>query len=161
MRLKRGVTTVLVLALVLAGAARAEAMRLGRHAGPAGILGPRLHTLKTLMELDLSDSQKTRILSLIQEYERDREALEEELVEARHALANAMRAEVMDEDEIRSAFRQVSEVREELLLLGARTRAKLETILTSEQRQLLEERRAERMEKRQRRHRPVCENGNG
>ncbi|NIV92360.1 hypothetical protein GWN42_06035, partial [candidate division KSB1 bacterium] len=51
-----------------------------------------------------------------------------------------------DENEIRNAYRQAAPIKEELLVMGAKMMAEMKAVLTPEQLQLLEERKAERFE---------------
>lgn len=137
----------LALTIVFAGAFAVDAMHFGRHSGLKGVVGSRILGLKTLIQLNLSDSQKSRILSIIEKYENDIESAKNNLREARHNIRAAMQAGEFNENAIRNAHRQAAPIKEELLVLGAKMKAEMKTVLTSEQLQLLEERKAERIER--------------
>ena len=137
----------LVLTLVLGGAFAVEAMHPGKHHGPSGVMGPGLAGLKTLIELNLSDSQKSVILSIIEKYEKDREKTVSSLREARKNLRTALQADEVNEERIRDAYRQAVPIREEMLVMRARMMAELKTVLTPEQRQLLEERKTRKLQR--------------
>ena len=136
----------LALTMVLAGAFAVGAMNFGGHSGFTGVMGSRILGLKTLIQLNLSDSQKSRILSIIEKYENDIESAKNNLRQARHNIRAAMQAGEFNENAIRNAHRQAAPIKEELLVLGAKMKAEMKTVLTLEQLQLLEERKAERIE---------------
>ena len=143
----KALTAALVLTLVLAAAFGVEAMHSGRPPGSCGLMGPGLAGLKTLIELNLSDSQQSVILSIIEKYEKDREKTLSSLREARRNLWTALQATEVNEERIRDAYRQAVPIREELLVMRARMMAELKTVLTREQRQLLEERKTQKLQR--------------
>ena len=104
MKFNKALVGVLFLTIFFAGAVTVEAGHFARHHGPPGIMGPGFHGLKTLIQLNLSGPQQSRILSIIEKYENERESLRESLREARKGLARVLEAEQVDEDEIRSAW---------------------------------------------------------
>ena len=134
------------LTIVFAGAFAVDAMHFGRHSGLKGVVGSRILGLKTLIQLNLSDSQKSRILSIIEKYENDIESAKNNFREARHNIRAALQAGEFNENEIRNAYRQAAPIKEELLVMGAKMMAEMKTVLTLEQLQLLEERKAQRIE---------------
>ena len=135
----------LALTMVLVGALAVGAMNFGGHSGLTGVKGSRILGLKTLIQLNLSDSQKSRILSIIEKYENDIESAKNNLREARHNIRAAIQAGEFNENAIRNAHRQAAPIKEELLVMGAKMKAEMKTVLTPEQLQLLEERKAERI----------------
>jgi Spy/CpxP family protein refolding chaperone len=157
MKFNKALVGVLFLTIFFAGAVAVEAGRFGRHHRPPGIMGHGFHGLKTMIQLDLSDSQQSKILSITEKYENERESLEESLGEARRDLARVLEAEQVDEDEIRSALRRAAPIREELLVMRVKMMAELKTVLTPEQLQLLQERKAHRIERLKARSGPVPE----
>ena len=136
----------LALTIIFAGAFAVDAMHFGRHSGFKGVMGSRILGLKTLIQLNLSDSQKSRILSIIEKYENDIENAKNNLREARHNIRAALQAGEFNENEIRNAYRQAAPIKEELLVMGAKMMAEMKTVLTPEQLQLLEESKARRIE---------------
>ena len=145
MKFNKALVGVLFLTFFFAGAVTVEAGHFARHHGPPGIMGPGFHGLKTLIQLNLSGPQQSKILSIIEKYENERESLRESLREARKGLARVLEAEQVNEDEIRSALRRAAPIREELLVMRVKMMAELKTVLTTEQLQLLEESKAHRM----------------
>jgi len=145
MKFNKALVGVLFLTIFFAGAVTVEAGRFGRHHGPPGIMGPGFHGLKTLIQLNLSGPQQSKILSIIEKYENERENLRESLREARKDLARVLEAGQVDEDKVRSALRRAAPIREELLVMRVKMMAELKTVLTADQLQLLEESKAHRI----------------
>jgi Spy/CpxP family protein refolding chaperone len=75
MKFNKALVGVLFLTIFFAGAVAVEAGRFGRHHRPPGIMGHGFHGLKTMIQLDLSDSQQSKILSITEKYENERESL--------------------------------------------------------------------------------------
>ena len=157
MKFNKALVGVLFLTIYFAGAVAVEAGRFGRHHRPPGIMGPGFHGLQTMIQLDLSDSQQSKILSITEKYENERESLKESLREARRDLARVLETEHPDEDAIRNALRRAAPIREELLVMRVKMMAELKTVLTPEQLQLLQERKAHRIERLKARSGPVPE----
>jgi len=157
MKFNKALVGVLFLTFFFAGAVAVEAGRFGRHHRPPDIMGPGFHGLKTMIQLDLSDSQQSRILSITEKYENERKSLKESLREARRDLARVLETEHPDEDAIRNALRRAAPIREELLVMRVKMMAELKTVLTLEQLQLLQERKAHRIERLKARSGPVPE----
>ncbi len=147
MKFNKALVGVLFLTIFFTGAVAVKAGRFGRHHGAHGIMGPGFHGLKTLIQLDLSDSQKLKIMSIIEKYENQRASLKESLREARKNLTRVLETEQPDEDQMRSALRRAAPIREELFVLRVKMAAELKTVLTPEQLQLLEQRQAHRTER--------------
>jgi Spy/CpxP family protein refolding chaperone len=137
----------LALTLVFAGAFAVDAMHFGRHSGSTGAMGSRILGLKTLIQLNLSDSQKSQLLAIIDKYEKDMEIARNSLREARHNIRTILKAGELNEYDLRNAFRQAAPIKEDLLVMGAKMKAEMKTVLTAEQLQLLEERKAQRMKR--------------
>ena len=137
----------LALTIVLAGVFAVEAMHFGKHPGSPGVMGPGFLGMKTLIELNLTDFQEYRVLNILEKYESDRQSAVNSLREARKSLRTALLAAEFNEDRIRAAYRQAVPIREELLVMRARFMAELKSLLTPEQRQLLEEHKARRIER--------------
>lgn len=146
MRFNQVFAGVLFLSTFFAGAVAVEGGPFGPYHGAAGMMGARLQGLKTMIQLDLSASQKSKILSITEKYEKERANLKESLKEARRDLARVLQAEQPGEDEIRSALRLAAPIREELFVIRVKMMAELKTVLTHEQLQLLEERKGHRIE---------------
>jgi len=157
MKLNKALVGVLFLTIIFTGAVAVEAGRSGHHHRAKGIMGPGLHGLKTMIQLDLSDSQKLEIMSIIEKYDNERANLKESLREARKDLTSVMQAEQADENQIRSALRRAAPIKEELFVMRVKMMAELKKVLTAEQLQLLEHTKGHRFERRKARTGPVPE----
>jgi Spy/CpxP family protein refolding chaperone len=155
MKFDKALVGVLFLTIFFAGAVVVEAGHFGRHAGPPGIMGPGVHGLKTMIQLNLTPSQQSQMLSIIEKYENERESLKKSLREAKRDLARVLQTEQPAEDEIRSALRRAAPIKEELLVMRVKMMAELNTVLTPAQRQLLEEGKAHRIKGRKARIGPL------
>jgi Spy/CpxP family protein refolding chaperone len=144
MKFNKTTVGLLLLTIIFAGAVSVEAGHFGRHHGPYGMMGPGIRGLKTMIQLDLSDSQKSKILSIIETYESERESLKKRLREAREEFTGALESETFNEGEVREALRRRAPIREELQVMRLKMMAELKTVLTAEQRQLFKELRAQR-----------------
>ena len=100
--------------------------------------------LKTFIELNLSETQKTQALSIIATYQEKRQSIIENLLDARKDLKNALKSEPFNEEGVRTAYRQVSSIQEDLLVLRMQMRSEFKSLLTPEQSKLLEEKRDRR-----------------
>jgi Spy/CpxP family protein refolding chaperone len=147
MKLNKALVAVFFLTIFFAGTVAVEAGRFGRHHGVPGVMGPGLHSLKTIIQLDLSDSQRLQLINIIEKYDNERESLKESLREANKNLARVLQSEQPDEAEIRNALRRAAPIREELFVMRVNMMAELKTVLTPNQRQLLEKRKAHRFER--------------
>ena len=144
MKFNKALVGVLFLTIVLAGAVAVQAGHFGRHHRPYGMMGPGLDGLKTMIQLNLSDAQKSQILGIIEKYENEKESLKRSLREARENCARALETEPFNEAEVRNALRQSAPIKEELLVMRLKMMAELKTVLTPEQRQLFENLRGKR-----------------
>ena len=146
MRVNKVLVVVLFLTIFLVGTVAVEAGRFGRHHGFRGIMGPGFHGLKTMMQLDLSDSQKSEIMSILEKYDNETATLKESLRETRKNLARVLNTEQVDENQVRSALRQAAPIKEELFVMRVKMVAQLKKVLTPEQLQLLNQGKAHRIE---------------
>jgi Spy/CpxP family protein refolding chaperone len=143
----KALIAVLALTIVAAGAYAVEARHFGRHHGSAGVMGSRIFGLKTLIELNLSDSQKSQIISVIDKYEKEMEIAKNNLREARHNIRRILEAEELNEIDLRNACRLAAPIKEDLLVMGAKMKTELKKILSGEQLQLLEEHKGRRIKR--------------
>lgn len=148
MKFNNALAGVLFLTIVFAGAVAVEAGHFGRHHGLHSMMGPGIHGLKTLIQLNLSDSQKSQILSIIEKYENERESIERSLSEARENFTRVLEPDPFNEDEVRNALRRTAPIREELLVTRLKMMAELKAVLNPEQNQLFKKLRAQRFERR-------------
>jgi Spy/CpxP family protein refolding chaperone len=83
--------------------------------------------------LDLSDGQKAEIEDLRVGQREEVEPLKEKARAARHAVGDLMRADAFDEATVRTAARQAADIEVELMVIRARHRSELKSVLTPEQ----------------------------
>ena len=127
----------LALTIIFAGVFGTEAMSYGRHHGGG------LFALKTLLELNLSDSQKTQILGIFGKY--DLKTAWQNVREAQKNLRAAMQATSLDETSyitgITSAYNQVAPLRQQLFLMRAQMMYEIKAVLSASQLQQLQQHR--------------------
>lgn len=133
-------TTFTFLAIICLFASHAGAKSFG-PGNPSRNFGGGLAGLKTFIELNLSETQKTEMLRITDKYQDKRLSTREKLREARENLRNALKSEPFNEDGVRTAHRQVSLIQENLLVLRVQMRSELKALLTPEQSELLKEKR--------------------
>jgi Spy/CpxP family protein refolding chaperone len=160
MKFNKALVWVLFFTIFFAGVVVVEAGHFGRHHEAPPMMGPGLYGLKTLIQLNLTPSQQSKILSIIEKYDNERKSVKDNLREARRDLARVLQAEQPDVNEIRNALRRVAPIREDLLVMRVKMMAELKTVLNPKQLQLLEERKAHRFEGRKARIGPVPEDTN-
>ena len=152
MRATKTLTTVLAAVIILTAALAAEAGEFGpnvpgRGMGP-GLMAPGrnmshgLMGLERLLGLNLSESQQTELLAILHRYKDEIEGLRDRSMAAGRKLAAVFHAEDFDEDGLRKAFREVSSLKEELLVVRTKMVAELKAVLTREQKALLSDRKA-------------------
>jgi len=110
-----------------------------------------LGRLQFFMELRLTEVQQAEMMNIINRYQAVGEPLRSNAIDARKNLRAIIQADPFDEDAARNAFRQVSALREEGFVLRAKMMGELKAILTLEQRELLKEKKAQRLENMKRR----------
>lgn len=150
MKFKKALIIALAQTIIFVGAFTVNAMAFGRYPGAIGHMGSGLFGLKTLLELNLTEDQKTRVLSIIGKYETGRDLAVNSLREARKNLRTALQASEFNEATeatIRAAYQQISKLREDQLVTRLKMMAELKSVLTSEQLDLLKARKAQRLEK--------------
>jgi len=115
-------------------------------AAEARPFGPK-RGMKCFLELKLSEAQQGEMMNIINKYQPEREGLRDRMMEARRNLRAVLRAEPFNEGEARKAFREASVMREEMFILRARMMTELRAVLTPEQKELIQKRRAQRAER--------------
>jgi Spy/CpxP family protein refolding chaperone len=138
------ILVVLLAAMFFTGLFAAHSSAFGPYSESHGSRGGGYFGLKTLLQMDLSPEQNSKILGIFDKYEKERQPLLDSLREARRNLRRAMRTEPFSEEAFKGAYRQVAGIREELLLMGVKVRSEVKSVLTPQQLQLLKERMAQR-----------------
>ncbi len=127
-----------VLGLLLA-AGTAMAGPAGRRGGAAGD-----ELRDTLEALDLSDGQRAKLKGILGEERERRETLRRESWDARQALSTAAEAPSPDAAEVGRAYLRLRESRQASAEAREKTRERIASILTDEQKAKLEELRSRR-----------------
>lgn len=106
----------------------------GRDFGGDGEFPFREFMFERMAEkLELSDGQKAEIEDLRVGQREEVEPLREKARSARHAVGDLMRADAFDEATVRTAARQAADIEVELMVIRARHRSELKSVLTPEQ----------------------------
>ena len=111
----------------------------GNCAAPVG--------LRSMMGLNLSDSQKDKAVKIVEECEINRIKAGGELMKDRDNLRVALQADNVNEQDIRKAYKKLSSTREDRVIARAKMMTEMKSILTPEQLKLWDERKAERSDR--------------
>jgi Spy/CpxP family protein refolding chaperone len=106
--------------------------------------GGRWGGLKLLMQLDLSDIQKSEIKALLPSYREERDAYQAELQAMRQQMHVLMEADSFNEDDVRRLFNEMAPIIEEMAVLKAKFMFEIKSVLTAAQISLIKEKHAER-----------------
>jgi len=132
-------TVILGLAILFAGTLAVEANAFGPPHHRGGCLG-----LRALMDLDLSDAQRAEVRTIIGKYREEGKDVRDQLLEAKEKSMDVIEAESFDEEKVRQAFRQISPLLEDAMVLKAKFMAELRPVLNSDQLELLKQKKSER-----------------
>jgi Spy/CpxP family protein refolding chaperone len=110
-------------------------------------MGAGVDGLKALLELNLSENQRAQLINIINKYEERRKGFRNMMIEARKNLWGVLKAAKFDEGNARKAFREASTAREDMFVLRAKMMSEMKSLPTTEQLQLLQERKAQRYER--------------
>lgn len=147
MKFKKALIIAVAHMIIILGVFTVNAGAFGQYPGAIGHMGSGLFGLKTLLELNLTEDQKTKIVSIIGKYETDRDLAVNSLREARKSLRTALQASEFNEATIRAAYQQISKLREDQLVTRLKMMGELKSVLSPEQLDLLKARKAQRMDK--------------
>ncbi len=134
MRFNKTLGVSLALAVIFAGAFATRAMSFGGHRH-GGLFG-----LKRVLELNLSDSQRSQIMTIFGKY--DLKSVGTNLWQARKDLHTALAQAVSEDsiDGIVSAYlTKVAPLQQQMLLMRAKMMYEIKAVLTPEQLQLLQQ----------------------
>ena len=126
------------LVILIGGVMIIKANAFGPHHPGGGFPG-----LRVLMELDLSDAQKSEVRAIISKYREDGKEIRGQLREAREMTMDVMHDEPFVEEKVRQAFQQVSPLLEEGMVMRARLMAEIRSLLNPDQLESLKEKRIE------------------
>jgi len=135
MKFNKAFTAALTLTIIIAGAFATQAMSFGGHHRGDGMFG-----LKTVLDLNLSDSQRAQILSIFGKY--DLKSVRSNLWQARKDLRTALSQAASEDsiDGIVSAYQtKVAPLQQQMLSMRAKMMYEIKAVLTPEQLQLLQQ----------------------
>jgi len=121
----------------------------GHGRGPRGGVGQRGDL--GLRGIELTDAQRDQVQKILQSHQEARQAAHTKMREAHRGLAEATRAEVIDEAAIRARSADVATAMADEAILRAKIRAEVNGILTAEQQATLKERATQLEQRRQKR----------
>ena len=108
----------------------------GMAGGPAGV--PGLHGLLPVLRQDLSRDQQKNLLDIFEKYHEMRMAYMDPLMALDREMSDIVAAETLDEENARAVFRKQATVREEMMILELKMNNEIKTVLSYEQRELLQ-----------------------
>ena len=103
--------------------------------------------LKALMALDLTEAQKAEIAAIIEASKTEMDAAKLKREEVKSIMSPVMEADTFNEENLRSAFAKTTPIMEEIMVTKARIASQINGVLTDTQRQILSDKREERMVK--------------
>lgn len=103
--------------------------------------------LQFYLELKLSDSQQAKMTKIINKYHDKEKSLKNKMMEARKNLMSVMHMEPFDEAAVRKTFRDASTLEEDVFILRAKMMNELNAVLTLKQKDMLKERKEQKMER--------------
>jgi periplasmic protein CpxP/Spy len=117
-----------------------------RGGGPRGFGGDL-----GLRGVDLTDAQREQLRAIMESHKQEFEQARVKLRDAHRGLAEAVDAQTVDESTIRARSTVVATAMADDAILRAKVRAEVQGILTAEQLQKVQERKAEMLKRRQER----------
>ncbi len=121
----------------------------GVHAfGHGGHGGGGFGGLKMLMQLDLTDAQKTQIRDMLPAYRAEKEARQDSLRDKREKMRDLIEAERFDEEAVRQAFREMAPLMEDMAVSRVQFMHDLKAVLTAEQVERIRKKHMDREEHR-------------
>ena len=116
-----------------------------RGGGPRGFGGADLG----LRGVDLTDAQKEQLRGIMESHKQEFEQVRTKMREAHQGLAAAVDAQTVDEATIRARSTTLATAMADEAILRAKVRAEVQGILTAEQLQKMQERKAEMQKRRE------------
>jgi len=126
----------------------------GMLGGPGLMTGPMKGiggiTLKQLMHMDLSDTQKKEVANILLTYRDDNRNITDQLMKAKKAFFETISAKNgSNESAVRQSFKQMSTLMEDLVVQKAKIMADLKPILNKEQLKKISPHRGEKSDKKE------------
>lgn len=118
----------------------------GPEFGGPGSMGTRFGLMQ---DLNLSDEQRDQALKITESHQIEMIKARGDLIKAHDTLRDALQADTLNEEKVRQAYKKLSSLREDRLVARAKMMSELKAILTPEQVKLLDERTADRPDRKQ------------
>ena len=146
-----------LMVFVFASSAEAGVLDTGPGHREAG--GP-WGALQTFLALKLTEAQQEQMQVIMAKYQGQERDLRTKMRETGRNTWVELNAAPFNEESARSAFKKASALREDMFILRAKMRAEMKSLLTAEQLNLLQERRAQRFRAFEHGFGPALENPN-
>lgn len=140
MRRKSGLITLVIALAMLALPFGVQAKMGMGHKGMMGKKGGNQSYLQRCLErLNLTDAQKDEIASILSKHKDERAALKDKFDKAMENLWKMMSDDSSTEGQVRAAWRKVSSVREDMLVLRHKVKQEVFKVLTPQQQKEIKE----------------------
>jgi len=137
---------IFILCLIMMLVVSSGSVSLAKE-GPPGGPPQMLMFLDKLLQLNLTDTQQTKLKAIFESYRPEHEELINSLREARENLRNVMESDTFNEKEIREAYQKVSSVKEDLLILRGKLISEVQSVLNPDQKEQIKQWRQEKIER--------------
>jgi len=101
-----------------------------------------------LAQLDLDKDQKSEVANIIEKFQPEIAALRDKIHQARQKQQTLLRSQEFNENQVKQAFQTMNPLLENMVVLRAKMRNEIRTVLTAEQINQIEEKRGQRWENR-------------
>ena len=130
---RRPIIVIATAILALAAGSAVHGVHAFGNGGHGGPHGGGFGGLKMLMQLDLTDAQKTRISELLPAYRAQKDARRASLRDMRRQMRVLIEAERFDEEAVRQTFREMAPLMEDMAVSRVQFMHDLKAVLTPEQ----------------------------
>lgn len=135
---------IFILCLVMMLIVSSGSVSLAKEGPPGGPL--QLMFLDKLLQLNLTDTQQTKLKAIFESYRPEHEELMNSLREARENLRNVMESGGFNEKKVREAYQKMSSVKEDLLVLMGKLISDVGSVLNPDQKEQIKQWRQEKIE---------------
>ncbi len=134
---------IFIVCLVMMFVCFSRSASLARQGPPSG--PPQLMFLDKLLQLNLTDTQETKLRAIFETYRPEHEKLMNSLREAGKNLRNVMESGSFNEKKVREACQKMSSVKEDLLVLKAKLISEVQSVLNPDQKEQIKQWRQEKI----------------
>lgn len=104
--------------------------------------------MHALVQLELDKTQKAEIANIIEKFQPEMIPLRDKIQQAREKWQSSVKSQAFNEDLVRQAFQAMNPLLENMFMLRAKMRNEIRSVLTEEQINQIEEKRARRWQNR-------------